>query len=73
MSHSLCSAAPPDLHSLRSPGEWSLGAYELPPLPYAYDAMEGFLSAEMLEIHHGRHRRKYVDGTEARTLRSLRA
>jgi Fe-Mn family superoxide dismutase len=41
---------------------WNPGEYELPPLPYPSDALDGFLSAEILEIHHGEHHRKYVDG-----------
>lgn len=35
--------------------------HELPPLPYAADALEPHISAETLEYHHGRHHRKYVD------------
>jgi Fe-Mn family superoxide dismutase len=35
--------------------------YELPPLPYALDALEPHVSAETLEYHHGRHHRAYVD------------
>jgi Fe-Mn family superoxide dismutase len=36
--------------------------YELPALPYATDALNGFLSAEILELHHGKHHKAYVDG-----------
>jgi Fe-Mn family superoxide dismutase len=36
--------------------------YELPPLPYAPNALDGFLSAEILELHHGKHHKAYVDG-----------
>jgi Fe-Mn family superoxide dismutase len=36
--------------------------YELPPLPYPSNALDGFLSAEILEIHHDRHHAKYVEG-----------
>ena len=63
MSPYAITALPTDSATLRgSPREWGQAAYELPPLPYAYDALEGFLSAEMLEIHHKRHHQKYVDG-----------
>jgi Fe-Mn family superoxide dismutase len=36
--------------------------FELPPLGYAYDALEPHLSAELLELHHSRHHKAYVDG-----------
>ena len=32
----------------------------LPPLPYAYDALEPFLGRQTLEIHHDKHHAKYV-------------
>jgi Fe-Mn family superoxide dismutase len=38
------------------------GKYELPPLPYAYDALDGFLSKEILELHHDKHHAGYVKG-----------
>ena len=49
---------------------WDVGEYQLPPLPYPTDAFEGFLSAEVFEIHHGRHHKKYVDGLN-RTLHEM--
>jgi Fe-Mn family superoxide dismutase len=36
--------------------------YELPELPYDYRALEPHLSAEILELHHGKHHQAYVDG-----------
>ena len=36
--------------------------YELPPLPYAKNALDGFLSAEILELHHDKHHAGYVKG-----------
>jgi len=35
--------------------------FDLPALPYAYDALEPVISKETLELHHDRHHRKYVD------------
>lgn len=35
-------------------------AFELPPLPYAKDALEPHISAETLEFHHGKHHQTYV-------------
>jgi Fe-Mn family superoxide dismutase len=36
--------------------------YTLPPLPYAKDALDSFLSAEIVEIHHDKHHAAYVNG-----------
>jgi Fe-Mn family superoxide dismutase len=35
--------------------------FDLPPLPYAVDALEPVISRETLELHHGKHHKKYVD------------
>ncbi len=35
-------------------------AFELPPLPYAKNALEPHMSAETLEYHHGKHHQTYV-------------
>jgi Fe-Mn family superoxide dismutase len=35
-------------------------AYELPPLPYAKDALEPYIDALTMEIHHGKHHAAYV-------------
>jgi Fe-Mn family superoxide dismutase len=36
-------------------------AYELPPLPYAKDALEPYIDALTMEIHHDKHHKAYVD------------
>jgi Fe-Mn family superoxide dismutase len=36
-------------------------AYELPKLPYAFDALEPSIDAKTMEIHHDRHHKAYVD------------
>ncbi len=36
-------------------------AFELPELPYAYDAFAPLLSAETFEFHHGKHHLAYVN------------
>jgi Fe-Mn family superoxide dismutase len=36
-------------------------AYELPPLPYSFDALEPHIDAMTMEIHHDRHHKAYVD------------
>lgn len=50
-------------------------AFELPALPYAFDALEPHIDKETMEIHHGRHHKAYVDnlnkaieGTDAANL-----
>ena len=37
--------------------------FELPPLPYDYDALEPMMSAETLQFHHDKHHKAYVDKT----------
>ncbi len=34
--------------------------FELPELPYAYDALGPYMSAETLEFHHDKHHNAYV-------------
>ncbi len=43
-------------------GATKMRPYELPPLPYAKNALDGYLSAEILELHHGKHHAGYVKG-----------
>ncbi|MCC6830765.1 MAG: superoxide dismutase [Thermoleophilia bacterium] len=40
-------------------------AFELPPLPYAYDALEPHIDARTMEIHHGKHHQTYVNNANA--------
>ena len=35
-------------------------AFELPPLPYAKDALQPHISSETLDYHYGRHHQTYV-------------
>ena len=34
--------------------------FELPELPYSYDALDPYMSAETLEFHHDKHHNAYV-------------
>jgi Fe-Mn family superoxide dismutase len=37
------------------------GPYKLPPLPFAYDALEPFIDAETMHLHHDMHHASYVE------------
>lgn len=37
-----------------------MSAFDLPELPYAYDALDPYMSAETLEYHHDKHHNAYV-------------
>ena len=49
---------PVDADASPSPG----GAYTLPRLPYAYDALAPHIDARTMELHHGHHHAGYVRG-----------
>jgi superoxide dismutase, Fe-Mn family len=40
-------------------------AYELPALPYAFDALEPHIDAQTMQIHHGKHHQAYVNNLNA--------
>ncbi len=39
--------------------------FELPPLPYSFDALEPHIDARTMEIHHGKHHQAYVTNANA--------
>lgn len=40
-------------------------AFELPQLPYAYDALEPYIDARTMEIHHTKHHNAYTTNLNA--------
>jgi Fe-Mn family superoxide dismutase len=40
-------------------------AYSVPPLPYAYDALEPYIDKATMEFHHDKHHQAYVDKVNA--------
>ena len=40
-------------------------AYEVPPLPYAYDALEPHIDKATMEFHHDKHHQAYVNAANA--------
>ncbi|KAB2333736.1 superoxide dismutase [Bacillus mesophilum] len=40
----------------------SAGKHVLPPLPYAYNSLEPYISEEIMRLHHDKHHQSYVDG-----------
>ena len=42
-------------------GNFAATNFELPKLPYAYDAIEPFIDKQTMEIHHSKHHKAYID------------
>jgi superoxide dismutase, Fe-Mn family len=40
-------------------------AYELPPLPYDYSALEPFIDTETMKLHHDKHHQAYINNVNA--------
>lgn len=40
-------------------------AFELPPLPYSYDALEPYIDTETMHLHHDKHHAAYVNNLNA--------
>ncbi|MGE6259679.1 superoxide dismutase [Heyndrickxia sporothermodurans] len=39
-----------------------IGKHVLPKLPYSYDALQPYISEEIMRLHHDKHHQSYVDG-----------
>lgn len=46
-----------------------IGRHKLPALPYSYDALEPYISSEIMKLHHDVHHRKYVDNLNEAELK----
>ncbi|WP_345239098.1 superoxide dismutase [Pontibacillus salipaludis] len=46
----------------RGTGRVPIGKHKLPPLPYSYNALEPYISKEIMRLHHDVHHKSYVDG-----------
>ena len=53
----------PDLAAIeRGEQDMVKRTFELPPLPYAYDALEPYYDQKTLQLHHDKHHQAYVTG-----------
>ncbi len=39
-----------------------IGEHRLPPLPYAYNALEPYIDEEIMRLHHSEHHNSYIEG-----------
>ncbi len=53
--------APPTLFAAMARQMFSNGQHTLPPLPYAPEALQPHISAEIVQLHHDKHHKAYVD------------
>jgi Fe-Mn family superoxide dismutase len=65
--HTVSTIAFSDLHQQQpvSISGDSTMPFQLPPLPYAFDALEPFIDAQTMEIHHDKHHAAYVKNLNA--------
>ncbi len=56
---------PPSPPALTIPPVLSPGLFVLPPLPYAFDALEPYIDAQTMQLHHDKHHAAYVKNLNA--------
>jgi len=59
-----CAVALSDLNVFSARAQ-TAAPFELPPLPYAFDALEPYIDARTMEIHHDKHHAGYVKNLNA--------
>lgn len=50
-----------------------IGKHQLPPLPYPYNALEPYISEEIMRLHHDKHHKSYVDGLNKAEIEMAKA
>ncbi|SEU29140.1 Fe-Mn family superoxide dismutase [Paenibacillus sp. NFR01] len=61
--------AEPQTAESREPAAVPIGGHTLPPLPYAYNALEPYIDEKTMKIHHDKHHKSYVDGLNTAELK----
>src|SRR4051794_7003990 len=51
--------------STNTPRKGAHMAFEVPPLPYDYDALEPHIDEQTMRVHHDKHHQAYVDNANA--------
>jgi len=64
LTETLCAGATSSVQAAASPSA-TTGPFTLPPLPYAYDALEPHFDAETMHLHHDKHHQAYVNNLNA--------
>ena len=54
-------------------GRVPIGGHKLPPLPYSYNSLEPYISREIMELHHLKHHKSYVEGLNKAELKMQEA
>jgi Fe-Mn family superoxide dismutase len=65
LTEALSSQAPTSGQAAAATPAPPTGPFTLPPLPYAYDALEPYFDAETMHLHHDKHHQAYVNNLNA--------
>lgn len=67
------SAAPSSAAASSGAAPVPIGGHKLPPLPYAYNALEPYIDETTMRIHHDKHHQTYVDDLNKAELKLAEA